>query len=398
MSPSVTTLLILLAPWGLYFLIKRVVFLAFEGFFSILRSGKKLDSRLRAKFDAAYEANNADEIMRVEEDAMYAKLQALSKPRVSQETRKLYLNYVIEWCARNNYPGNRRQIDLLVAAMKANQRHPDLISRLSTHLHEVSNSYNQLGPRKSSAFKQITNTNGFLRATPGNVSAWLTIILYGTFIFLFNLMDQLSPIAQLFFWVVMIFVVYIALGRLLIKSISVKIILAIIAAVVYSVFYSYWHHLKVSTERFSLPATGAVIEYPGWLGLGYKDAECGKRLSIDGGKNIPPLRIVHDPAELEVFDENCSLVSLMTGGPREDNRQIVYYVQAKDMHAILNKRDVTMQVKWSDPKTGRESTMNLRVRVENLLWYYGRQGWTVIIAGAILALLTDFIMTRLRAK
>lgn len=401
MNKFVFNTLVLLAPWGLYFLIKRVVFLAFEGLVSILTPDKNLTAKLRAKFDAAYAKDNLEEIIRVEEDAMYARLQELSKPRVSKEARSIHLNHVVEWCAKNNYPGNKRQIDLLIAAIKINQKYPDLLSRLSLHLRDVSNSYNQLGPRKPTAFRQIGNGGKVNRITPGSVSAWLAIILYCTFVFAFDLLDGLHQVVQILFWGTMIFILYLSLGRLLIRSSSLKIISAVILAMMYLSLYSYWNHLKAEADYFSLGNGEPEIQYPTWLFadlISTKGETCGEQLVITANKNFAPFTIDYSNKEIEVFNAECNIVSLINAVPNEDNMSIVYYLRPKNLQVLLGTGTTSLHVKWSDSKTSEPKAEALQINLENLVWYYGRQGWGLIVAGAILASITDFIKLKIRSS
>lgn len=363
MNQLISSVLILLAPWGIYFLIKRVVFLAFEDIISVFRSGNKLDATLKKKFDAAYDRDNLDEIVQVEEDAMYARLEALSKPRMSREARKMHLNHIIEWTTKNNYPGSKRQIDLLITAIKANQKYPDILAQLSSHLNIVSRAIEQTGNKKSKNFRKI-NGHDSLAPTPGNVSAWLAFIIYCCLVFIFRLLDELHVFVQIFFWGLMIFSLYLSLGRLLLKSTWLKFFLALVITTLFLYSYSYWHHLSADPAYYSLEGLGVEIQYPTWLVADHmlkKNDKCGQLLTVSGKDSFPPFIVKYSSKEIDVFDQKCELMTTIAGELTVSQNPTIFYIRPKKLSGLWLRDNTNISPSWTDLVTGEQKEATFSV-------------------------------------
>jgi hypothetical protein len=397
MSPFTISTLILIAPWGIYFLIKRIILLSFEDIISSIRSGKNLDVTLKRKFDTAYDNNNADEIVRVEEDVMYARLEALSKPRINRETRRMQINYIIEWTAKNNYPGTKRQIDLLINAISANQKYPEVLSQLSSHLNTVSSNLERNENKKNKKFRKINNFEKETFSTPSIVSIWLTIVVYCAFVYIANLIDELSLIAQIFFWGLTILALYLSLGRLNVKSPFLKIFLALALSTMYLYAYSYWHHMKADPNYFHLEGTDIEIQYPHWLtadDLSARNDKCDKELTIRGNTTFSSITIEYPNKEIEVLDSECKLPIL--ADPIVVNSSSSFHLRPKNLGSLSKRENTAITPTWFNPKTQQNQKIDLSINFENLVWYYGRQAWIVGLAGIVGVLLVDYLRSKLK--
>jgi hypothetical protein len=398
MNQLITSVLILLAPWGIYFLIKRVVFLAFEDFLSIFRAGVNLDATLRKKFDAAYDNNSLDEIVQVEEDAMYARLETLSNSRVNREKRKMHLNHIIEWASKNNYPGSKRQVDLLLVAIKANQKYPEILSQLSLHLSFVSRTMESAGDKKSKRFRKVDNHRDLIYVTPGSVSAWLTIFIYCVLVFIFSLLDELNLVTQILFWGIMIYSLYLSLGRLLIKFFVTKIGLALAITIIFSNIYSYWHHVTSDPKYYNFTDSNAEIQYPRWLSAddfpSSKDS-CGQPIIINGVNNFSSFKIEYFSKDIDVFDFECNILSEIILEPTVSKDPSVFYVSPKSLSGLWKNKETTIKPIWTEPNMSGQREMQLQINFENLIWFYSRKIWGTWLAGTVVLILVDFFRSKL---
>jgi len=354
---------------------------------------------LRAKFDSAYDKNNLEEIINVEEDAMYARLEELSKPRVNRELKRMHLNHIIEWTARNNYPGNQRQIDLLVTAIRANQKSPDLLSKLSSHLQDVSSMSNQVHSKKDGKFRQINPSRHVINFTPGSISSWLAILIYGSFVFAFNLLDNLSQVVQIFFLGVFAFTIYLSIGRLFTASALLKGALAVALTIMYMNIYSFWSHVKAEPLRLSAEVDGPQVEYPAWLladDISANEKNCGQRLVISKNENLSSLKIVYSDTAIEVRDHECNTLLSDFIVPNSTSNPQVYFLQPKTLRGLLQRRSTIVKVEWLDAKACEIKTQKININLESLIWYYSRQAWSAGLAGAIAVLILDIVKSRIK--
>lgn len=399
MNQLIISVLILLAPWGIYFLIKRVVFLAFEDLFSILRDGGNLDATLRKKFDAAYDNNSLDEIVQVEEDAMYARLEALSNPRVNQEKRKMHLNHVVEWASKNKYPGNKRQVDLLLAAIKANQKYPEVLSQVSLHLSFVSRTMGSDSDKKSKGFHKVNNHQNFIHITPGSVSAWLAILIYCVLVFVYSLLDELNLVTQIFFWGVMMYSLYLSLGRLSVKFFVTRIGLALAVTIVFSNVYSYWHHITSDPKYYNFTGGNAELQYPSWLSAddfpSSKDS-CGQPIIIKGVNNFSSFKIEYFSKDIEIFDFECNILSEIILEPTTSKDPSVFYVSPKSLSGLWKNKETTIKPIWTELNTPGQRDVQLQINFENLIWFYSRKIWGTWLAGTVVLILVDIFRSKLK--
>jgi len=394
MNSALTLLTIFILPWGIFFLLKRVVVLFLYGLDMAL-GRSNFSKRFQPRFDAAYDRGNLDEIIKLEEDAMYARLEELSKPRIKYDTRKMHLQHIKEWTAKNNYPGNRRQTELLLAALKANQRYPDLMASIAAHLEEVSKASRRNGNKANIDSKKVKNQS--FRPTVFLISAWTTLFIHCSLLFIARLLDQINAWMQGIFWVLAIIIIFIVISKSVQKYSFTNWALAFFIALLFSNFYSFWNHLKSEPNTVSLGNIGVEVEHPRWLTADTVDlieAPCGEKVTVTGGVKYPPIIIAPASKELEIFDKECAFVNSVLI-EQSNNQPYTFYLQPKNLAALISHKKTDLNVSWVEPVQNQPQNANLEINFENLIWFYSRRIWAAGLTSIFLAIFIDILRAKI---
>ncbi len=393
MSQTISTILIVfLVPIGIYYFLRRVISLITNNFY-VPGSEAEFEKFFEKKFNVAYEKNKAEEVLKVEEDAMYARLEMLSKPGVSSDTRKNHILAVMQWVTKNHYPGNKRQVDLLLKALKSNQRRPDLTEKISAHLSQVSANISQPASKKDKAAPKKKLALKFTTITPRTISRVVTIAIFLPFILFTGILDSLSNVLQYTF-IVFLFLVF--LSTLVITlglHFSVQLLFAFLLTFGFSYLYSTWLHVWSEPQIINLSGVEAEVRYPLWLtadDLKSDNKDCGQKIIFTdkGSSNEIILKFKGD--YVSVFDDACTpifsdyKITLKPGTPT------VIYVKPFNKRSLFLHSNFFIDIFWNNPATQQVENESVKIFLENLMWAELRSGY-LFAGGGILAVLLGIL-------
>lgn len=387
-------LVVFIAPLGFYYLLRKFI-AATLNFLPFFRPNPGFEKKLQRKFNLAYEKNNKDEILKVEEDAMYSRLNELSKPGLKIEERKIHILSVIEWVVKNNYPGNKKQIDLLIKALKYNQKNPDITNKISQHLSYISANISTNALRKSDAKIKVQDKIVISRS-PRTISSWFVIIIWCIFIFCTGLLDRLHESLQPLFFILLFTVWLITWKRTFNLHLIGCILLAFALTVGFSSIYSFWHHVNAEFQKVGNESLGIQAEFPLWLtakDIPPDNNSCTQKISIKSTNKAVFGFVNFDNNYLEIFlDDTCK--DTIFPGHQIDlplNTSITLYIKPKGLRSLIKNSVHEIYIDWQDASSGQqEDVLSVKVYFESIFWHYSSQ-WQVSAFGIIFGLLSGYL-------
>lgn len=393
MSQTLSTVLIVfLVPVGIYYLLRRVISLISNNFY-IPRSDAEFEKFFEKKFSVAYEKNITEDVLKVEEDAMYARLEMLSKPGVSASARKNHILAAMQWVEKNHFQGSKRQVDLLLKALKSNQRNAGLTEKISTHLSQVSASMSQFGSKKDKNTRKKPLGIKFTTVTPRTISRIVTIAICLLFVLLTGILDSLPFVWQYVFIISLFFVLLNTLVITLGLHFSVQIFFAFLLTFSFSYLYSTWIHVWSEPQIVNLSEIETEIDYPLWLtadDIKPDKKDCGKRIVFTDKGSPDEITLMFKGNYVSLSDDTCNPISSDYKITLSPGASKIIYLMPYSRRSLFLNSNFFVDVVWINPTTQQVENENIEIFLENLMWYEFRS-WYLFAGGGVLAILLGFL-------
>jgi hypothetical protein len=386
-------LVVFLVPWGLYYLLRRIVPMIINKTYPF--GGVEFEKTFRKRFDEAYEKDNEKEIVKVEEDAMYARLREISKPGVKLDTRRIHIQSVMQWVSKNNYPGNKRQMDLLIKALRDNQKDPDLTEKISKQISYVSRDMKKGEEYKNT--KKRSSGGIILSITPRTISRWLTITICSISIFYSGVLDKLPDVLQIFFAIFMFVACFETFRVTLNLHTSVHIGLAFSVTIGFAYAYSFWNHVNLNPQVIFLDGLSIEIDAPQWLmasELNLKSGKCGQEIIVKSSNMSDSIRLSFTGNEVILFDNSCQIILSGSQIIPAQNTAKVFYIRPANLRSLIRSSTYKLKIDWMNPKTGQQTTKDITIYLESLFWYYCRQ-WYLSAFGVLATIVSGFVTSKI---
>jgi hypothetical protein len=385
-------LIVFFVPVGIYYFLRRGISL-FANNFYIPGSNADFEKLFEKKYNLAYEKNKAEEVLKVEEDAMYVRLEMLSKPNVKAEVKKNHILAVTQWASKNKYPGNKKQVDLLLRALKSNQRNIDLTEKISKHLAQVSASMPQSGSKKDKNVHKKTFGIKFTTITPRTISRAVTIAICLPFSLFTGVLDSLPNVLQ---YVFIIFLFLVLLNTLVITlglHFSVQIFFAFLLTFSFSYLYSTWLHVWSEPQTVNLSEIETEISYPLWLtadDLKSDNKDCGKRIIFTDKGSSDEITLKFKGNYVSLFDDTCNPISSDYKITLSPGTSTIIYLKPFNKRSLFLNSNFFINIIWDNPATQQVENESIEIFLENLMWSEFRS-WYLFAGGGVLVILLGFL-------